>query len=186
MLKEIIEHIDSKLTYISKAYGIAELVNVNGDIRPEVYTSNGDFVEVADFDNHKGVSYWRLTGDVAQDAERDPYRGGNKIVYERTYPLRFVVCLSRKDLPNDNQWTADYFANKIIKDIDNFSATVKNSLNIIRGDLLISNYSWNRQEIVQEEFNENIRLRHEYMILAFDINLNVRFGQNCLIDFCGS
>lgn len=185
MIKEILDHIDGKLTYIEKQYGLAELIDINNDKGPMVYLNSGEYVSVSEFDKYKGVSYWRVTGDIGQDSERDPYRGGNQVLYNRTYPIRLIVVTHRREInTEDNQYTVDRYADKIIGDIGNVSSTIKNSLNLRRCNIFIDSYSWDRNAIIQEEYQKQIALDFKFMLVVFNCSIEVEFTQDCLIDLC--
>ena len=190
MLKEIIDLLNVGLlatNYFEQLYCLAELIKRGDGSRPVLYSSQGEFTQVNDFDNYNGLGYWRKNGDVnigEVDQALNTVSCATFLQYD--FPLKFVCCIPKDKLPIDDQYTDDDIANEMIVALSGNNNPAKTAIKAQSVRVFAQKYTSNNQEVIAGEYPgmDNVDINYKFAYLSIDFNIQVIINKNCIQSRC--
>ena len=178
MVERIINTIDTSLDWIETKFGLVEHIgDFEKEKRPMKNIGNGEYKDVSFFDSQVSTAYWRLIEDVRQEK----YTELGKDTYIRTYPLRLVI-VAKKD--GNDCTIEDEIFDKFMISVKGLPLTIKRDLGFNRVVFDYKGYVYNREVLADEEYTKDLRYRYNYFVIGININIDVHFGVNCLVNYC--
>jgi hypothetical protein len=184
MLKEIVEHINTKIAALQlfeKTYGLCEAITKDGKSFPAEYCKN-EYKQVGDFDKYKGVVYHRLTGSIETEELDEEQTVSCDPFYQRTFPFRTVALIKKSELGIDND---AYLGQRVAQDLlitigGANNKTLRQDLRVDSISFEVTNLITDRDTIFQEEYKgmDNF-FRYEYMYIAIDYEVIVSGSFSC-------
>lgn len=152
----------------------------DGEIKvfPAEYCSKDQYKHI-DFENHKGLIYWRKNGNISHsEIESEVDDDGFE---QRVFPLKAVLFAPKDYYKTDNNYTEEKFADNVVKSIV-FEAnkTLRTSLKAVEADFVVTRYNTDRNEIIREEF-EGVapKIPFDHVIISFDYEITVVGSAAC-------
>lgn len=188
MIKQTIEFINcqlSSLGYFEKVYSLCEIITKGDKTFPAQYNSNGEYLQINNFDKYNGVSYVRKDGDVSISEADDTLRSCNNLS-NVSIPLKIVSIIPRKKIDIDNNFSEEIVAQTLIKSLITKSGDFKTLLSARSAKILVSSYSTDSVKILSEEYSGLSKkdVNYKYIYLSLSINANAFISNECLIQDC--
>jgi hypothetical protein len=189
MLKAALEYLNTLLSatsYFDSVNGLVVIVKKTGTDPlvqyPAVYCGKGEFKQVTNFDCERGVSYWRLTGEISSGLV-DGMIGGVQN-HTREYPLRLVAAIMRSQF-DDNAYSEDKLAVAVAKTFKDREKELRPILSASRVELINTSTIVDPDALVASElFQPDLELRARMLFIAVDFTLRVTYQGECAEDFC--
>lgn len=169
--------------YFNRFYELAEVLPKGDESYPQVYSGNGQYLPIYDFDVN-GSGYIRKNGSSYSDHFTD-FRvmacNDNDPTIDLTIPLRLVAVVPKSKL-NDDAFSDDKLALDLYQYIDKKQPQVE-SVSSLMGK--VSSYQTDRARIWAEEvsgINRLLDLRQS--VVAIDFTLTFRALLSCLQTNC--
>jgi len=169
--------------YFNRFYPYAELIERGAEKFPQVYTGNGQYKQVYDFDVN-GSGYFRKMGSSYISIV-----GGDRIVscsdsnplIDITVPMRLVAAVHKKKT-EDNSFSDDTLAFDLISYIGRKQAGITN-VQSVHGH--VTSYTTDRDKVWSDEvrgINKQVDLNLSY--IAIEFNLVMRAKLDCIQQNC--
>jgi len=185
MISKIIDTIDDDIDFITKKWGVVEVLTDGDTLKIGKYSSGGRWTNVANIDKYGSVTYWRLDGDVSSERLRGEDSDYVEPVYRTTYPMQLRVFVKHGSLDDDNKCSSDGLFYSIMKRINDISYADKSTDalgQIINID--IAGYTADREVIMDEDYGEDSKVPFNYIVLSISVNIELQVNQFCLTDNC--
>lgn len=175
MIPIIVNNLGEKITLTkiySKVICFAELVtDGEGKVQPKAYTSNGQLINVSDFDNTAGVAYFRKNGKInfERSTNTDNQRTACEEMIQLNIPLRFVGMVQKKQF-TDDAFTDDRIAFQIIKVLEEKHASIIAQLEARAVSIEVQDYDTDSINILSEEYKGIERKDFSYTMSYIAIN----------------
>jgi hypothetical protein len=184
MLKEIVEHINTKidtLQLFEKLHGLCEKITKDEKSFPAEYCKN-EYKQVGDFDKHKGVVYHRLTGSIETEELDEEQTVSCDPFYQRTFPFRTIAVIKKSQLGINND---AYLEQRVAQDLlitigETNNKSLRQTLRVDSISFEITNLITDRDTIFTDEYKGVPNFfRYEYMYVAIDYNVVVSGSFSC-------
>lgn len=188
MIDKIVESMHGKvedLRLFEKVYPLAEQKEVEGRTVLASYIGKGEYEYITNFDNYNGVAYFRKTEDTEISRSEIGDIACGTLLNIR-YPLRFVCCIRRDQLPEDCAFSDDSFAYQIIQELTDVTPTFKSALKAVQASSRAVSFSTDRKKILNQELpgNDIIDINYQYSLIAIEFNVTIDIDQNCILTPC--
>jgi hypothetical protein len=170
MIASVIQYCSDRLKIIFRDITIKGLFDIvtreenNKEVSfPAGYGQDGEYTDRADFDNHKGLIYFRKTGDMRSEPIEDDW---NDTMERRTYPMRLILYI-----PKDYYNTDDVFIE------DKLYENIRGAITARAVAALTESTGLQSLEITPNGFVHNARdvWEGEYKNIPFDIPFDKAF-----------
>lgn len=172
------------LGYFTNFYVYAESIQRGQEKFPQIYTGNGQYKNVFDFDVN-GSGYFRKHGEVrtevvSPDRSMVACSDSNPLI-DLFIPLRAVAGVPKKKL-NDNSFSDDMLAFELLATINRKQAGISNVQSV---SAFVLSYQTDRDRIWQEEVRGiEKQLDLNLAIVSIDFVLRIRAALDCLPQNC--
>lgn len=169
--------------YFNRFYAYAEQLERGAEKFPQVYTGNGQYKAIYDFDTN-GSGYFRKTGAsyisiVGKDSIMS-CSDSNPLI-DITVPIRLVAAVHKKKM-EDNGFSDDTLAFDLISYIGRKQPAITN-VQSVHGH--ISSYTTDRDRVWSDEvrgISKQVDLNLSF--IAIDFNLVIRSKLDCIQQNC--
>lgn len=179
ILKKIIAHIDTKLEELDyfgrNIFGLCEQIDFEDQKYPAYF--DGEHKQITLDENQ---TYCRKTGmvrirNIDSDTSTDDCQ-------ERTYPVRVVAHLLRRDIEAETIYSGDYLADIIINKLSaNNIKTLSQSIDADTVSIQPESYNTNPFEVWADEFR-NVAMNADYterLLIAIDFEITITGALPC-------
>ncbi len=156
--------------YYQKIWGLAELLEKDGQTFPVIYEMNGQYTPIRfEFD---GTSWFRV-GEVTMDEDDELQDISCNEVINISYPFILAGAMPRKkDSP--------FYIHKVVEDhmgvLTGMDAELRRDLQAVGLDIELSGYQMN----LDSEFEE-IDLSHKYGYFTLNFTVSVKMRKDCIV-----
>lgn len=189
ILESIISALNAALlpsNYFEQLFCLAELIKGSDDkSRPMIYSGNGQYSQVNNFDNYNGMGYWRKSGDVSSAIDNSTSMRACDDQIRYRYPLKFVCAIPRAKFVKDDQYTDDRVTDKLIATLAAQNSAIKATIGAKLVSILPQKYTTDNKSIVAAEYSglwSDINYKFSY--LSIDFEIEVLISKSCIPDQC--
>ena len=169
--------------YFNRIYEYAEQIERNNEKFPQVYTGNGQYKMIYDFDVN-GSGYFRKNGDsrietIGSSWDVTACNGTNPLI-DIVYPIRFVGAVP-KSMLDDNSFSDDLLALELIGYIGKKQPSADTTSVVGR----VTSYTTDRDRVWSDEvrgIEKMVDLRLSF--IAIDFYLSFRTNLDCIKQTC--
>ena len=170
--------------YFNRFYAYAESIERGAEKFPQVYTGNGQYKPIYDFDVN-GSGYFRKTGQsyisvIGSSGSIVACSDSNPLI-DITVPLRLVAAVHKKKM-DDNGFSDDTLAFDLISYIGRKQAGITD-VQSVHGH--VQSYTTDRDRVWSDEvrgINKQVDLNLSF--IAIDFNLVMRAKLDCIQQNC--
>lgn len=190
MIDEIIESFNGKiesLNLFEKIYPLVEQKEIEGNTILGWYLGKGQFEHITNFDNYRGVAYFRKYEDVEISPIESETRACQDMLSIK-YPIRFVCCIRRDLLLDDCAFSDDAFSYFVVQELSGQNPTLKTALRASRLTVSATKISTDRKRILEQELpgNDLKDLNYEFALISIDFNVAIEVKKSCMLIPCES
>lgn len=187
MITQVIDHINTQLEtlkFIKERRSFCEQIK-DGDKSFPAEWCDREYRHVSDYDFKKGLSYHRMIGAVSSEESDDNISGCN-LMSERTYPMRLVVVVDKKQAGVNTAGGDITLAESVINTIDfNTNKVLMSTLKAENVSVISASYLTDRYQVHDLEYEEiKMRFAFEYSVIAIDYNIVIKGDNACFDNLC--
>jgi len=178
MLTVILQFLIAKfesLTYISRAFGLGAITNINGQKATGIYEGN-ELVNLS-LDSYKSMVFVLKNGTVSRDTQEHPQRANTEIVTE-TYPLKIILYAQGAENINCESYSHSV-AQGIKKALSGVQEDIRSA---IHGDLVtirVTNTEFDKNAVWAILYDGDSYLKDTDTLIAIDIDVIIAGNENC-------
>lgn len=146
---------------------------------PAHYIGEGQF-EPLEYDISQGMGYFRKTGhsNTSDVTSRNATVSCPEIIYEIRTPFRFVALIPKSKAPCDDEFTEDYFAERLISEITDINLATY--LTAISTKFVASGYETESIAVKDAEHLDITDINYNWAYIYIDFVFTIVIAKDCM------